>query len=57
MPDMVVTEEIKNKTIKKINVQNWNVVMWKQVIYHKNKYLTPQMSAFIKMFVEMQQNK
>lgn len=57
LPDMVVTEEIKNKTIKKINVQNWNVVMWKQVIYHKNKYLTPQMSAFIKMFVEMQQNK
>ena len=56
LPNMVVSEEIKNGTIQKINVENWNVVMWKQIIYHKNKYVTPQMSAFIKMLMEMQQN-
>ena len=35
LPNMVVSEEIKNGTIQKINVENWNVVMWKQIIYHK----------------------
>ncbi|USF29355.1 LysR family transcriptional regulator [Clostridium sp. MD294] len=57
LPKIVVLEEMKNQTIQKINVENWNVVMWKQIIYHRNKYVTPQMNTFIKMMIEMQQNK
>lgn len=57
MPKIVVLEEMKQKKIKKINVENWNVMMWKQILYHKNKYLTPQMNVFIKMLIEIQQKK
>ena len=56
LPKIAVSEEIKNKTIQKINVENWDIAMYKQIIYHKNKYVTPQMGAFIKMLIEMQQN-
>ncbi len=57
LPKIAVLEEIEKKKIKKINVENWDIVMWKQVIYHRNKYLTPQMNVFIKMLIEMQQKK
>ncbi len=57
LPKIVVLEEMKQKKIKKINVENWNVMMWKQILYHKNKYLTPQMNVFIKMLIEIQQKK
>ena len=46
---------MKSQKIDVINVENWNVVMWKQIIYHKNKYVTPQMSAFINMIMQKQQ--
>lgn len=46
---------MKRQKIDIINVENWNVVMWKQIIYHKNKYVTPQMNAFINMIIQKQQ--
>lgn len=57
LPKMTVLEEIKNKKIEKINVKNWDIIMWKQILYHKNKYVTPQMNLFLKMLIEMQCNK
>ena len=48
-------KEMESQKIDVINVENWNVVMWKQIIYHKNKYVTPQMSAFINMIMQKQQ--
>lgn len=56
LPKIAVLEEIENQKIEKINVKNWNVEMWKQILYHKNKYVTPQMDAFLKMLIEMQCN-
>ncbi len=55
LPKIAAVKEMKSQKIDVINVENWNVVMWKQIIYHKNKYVTPQMSAFINMIMQKQQ--
>lgn len=52
LPKIAAVKEMKSQKIDVINVENWNVVMWKQIIYHKNKYVTPQMSAFINMIMQ-----
>lgn len=54
LPAIAVMEPIKKKQIAKIPVVDWNVVMWKQLIYHKNKYVTPQMNAFIQLLIEQE---
>ena len=56
LTQIAVLEEMKHKRIAKIDVENWNIVMWKQIVYHRNKYLTPQMSAFINMLMKKNQN-
>ena len=55
LPKIAAAKEMESQKIDVINVENWNVVMWKQIIYHKNKYVTPQMSAFINMIMQKQQ--
>lgn len=56
LPTIAVTEQVKKNQIAKIPVVDWDIVMWKQLIYHKNKYVTPQMNAFIQLLIAQEKN-
>lgn len=52
MPDYVIKEYIKNGELAVLNVNCQPIEFSSQLIYHRGKFITPQMSAFIKMIRE-----
>lgn len=51
IPSFVVSKEISSNLITPLNVDNINVTVWKQLIYHKGKVLSPAMKLFIETLV------
>jgi len=49
MPDYVVKESVENMDLKVLDVSYSNINLWSQVVYHKNKYITPQMETLIEL--------
>lgn len=47
LPYYVVHDFVKQKKLKILDVKEIKVEMWSQLVYHKNKLLTPQMKSFI----------
>ncbi|MDF9824529.1 DNA-binding transcriptional LysR family regulator [Breznakia sp. PF5-3] len=52
LPYYVVQELVEQGELTILDIKEVNVTMWSQVVYHKNKLLTPQMKAFIDMLKE-----
>lgn len=49
LPDWLVQEDIKEQTLKQLNYKLPGNEIWLQTIYHKNKWLTGAMNAWVKM--------
>jgi DNA-binding transcriptional LysR family regulator len=53
LPEYVVTEEVGNGEINILDVTDCDVELCSQVVYHKNKWVTPQMDFFMKLIGEI----
>lgn len=45
LPDFVTKEMVKEGRLKELVVEGFQVEVWKQLLYHKDKWLSPQMQA------------
>ena len=49
LPKCTVRQELENEELVQIQTDFPVVKMYCQLLYHKNKWLTPQMNAFIQL--------
>lgn len=54
LPDYAINESIKKGSLVKINVTENLIKVWRQLIYHKNKWVTPQMQSMINLIKEFE---
>ena len=47
LPDYVVDNALKTHEIVKLDVKGFEFEVWQQLIYHKNKWMSPQLKAVI----------
>lgn len=47
LPDYVTEAEVQAGSIVRLNVMDFHVTVWKQLIYRRDKWLSPQMKAMI----------
>ncbi len=52
IPEFVISEQIKAGTIVKLDINDIHVELYKQLIYHKGKWITPAMQAMIDMLCD-----
>ena len=52
LPEFVVRDQLAQGTIVRLNVEGISVELWRQVIYHKSKWMTPAMQAMIDIIRE-----
>ena len=56
LPCYAVKDSIKNGTLVKIDVSENQIEVWRQLIYHKNKWVSPAMRAMIKLIKEYEKD-
>lgn len=56
LPCYAVKDSIKNGTLVKIEVSENQIEVWRQLIYHKNKWVSPAMRAMIKLINEYEKD-
>ena len=54
LPDYVTAEALKRGTIVQLTVKNFEIELWKQILYHRDKWVSPQMQAAIEQLCYMQ---
>lgn len=47
LPDYVTKSAVEKGKITRLNVQNFNVELWKQLLYHRDKWVSQQMQAVL----------
>ena len=47
LPDFVTKDMVKKGKLCYLNVVDFNTEIWKQLIYHKNKWMSKRLKAFI----------
>lgn len=47
LPDYVTEERVKNGTLRYIEVEDIDIEVWKQLLYHKNKWVSKEMEAVL----------
>ena len=47
LPDYVTEEAVRAKKMKRLEINDFRPELWKQVIYHRDKWLSPQMKAVL----------
>lgn len=52
LPDYVTKQDVKEGKMEYVDVIDFDVEIWKQLLYHRNKWLSPQMEAVIKYCVD-----
>ena len=52
LPDFVTDAPVKEGKLAYLNVIDFNAHIWKQLIYHKNKWMSEAMKAFIEYVKE-----
>lgn len=52
LPMYVVGEHLKSGRLVKLDVPEFSAAMHQQLVYHKNKWVTPQMQGFIDLIVQ-----
>jgi len=45
LPDYVTENSVREGKLIRLNVKDFNVNVWKQLIYHRDKWISPQMQA------------
>lgn len=57
LPEYIVRNALSAGTIARLNVPDCHVEMQRQLLYHKDKWLTPQMKQFIELVREQPSRK
>ena len=52
LPEFVVRDQLTRGTIVRLNVEGVEASLWRQLIYHKGKWMTPAMQAMIDIIRE-----
>lgn len=52
LPEYAVRASLTSGKLVKLNVPENTIRVWRQLIYHKNKWMTPQMEAMIRVIKE-----
>ena len=47
LPDFVTREQVDSGVLCHLDVSDMNIDIWKQLIYHKNKWMSKSLKAFI----------
>lgn len=57
LPEYVVRDYLKDGQLTILDTECDEIVMWSQLVYHRNKYVTPQMKLFMNLILKHIQNK
>ena len=57
LPDFVTEELVGSGQLCYLDVKDMNIDIWKQLIYHKNKWMTKAMKTFIDYVIEHEFSK
>lgn len=52
LPEYVAQDYIKKGQLSVLDTECDEVVLWSQLVYHRNKYVTPQMSQFMDLMLK-----
>ncbi len=55
VPECVVRPHLAAGKLARLNVPDCHIEVWRQLFYHKDKWVTPQMQAFIALVKEMEE--
>ncbi|WP_303881298.1 LysR family transcriptional regulator [Acetomicrobium mobile] len=55
LPKYIVNESVRKNELVELDVKGCDVQLWSQVVYHKNKWVTPQMELFMKLIGEKEE--
>lgn len=47
LPDFVTEKAVQEGSIVRLNVENFEVNVWKQILYHRNKWMSKQMDVVL----------
>lgn len=50
LPDYSTRQAVREKKLRYLNVKNFHIEIWAQLLYHRDKWVSPQMKAFITLF-------
>lgn len=53
LPDFVTEAAVQAGTIKRLQVKDFDVAVWKQLLYHREKWMSPPMQAVIEYLTEL----
>jgi len=48
LPEYVTHQSVKEGKLKYLNVEGFQIEVWKQLLYHRDKWVTPQMEVIMK---------
>ena len=57
LPDFVTAEEVAEGKLKYLDVTDCQIDIWKQLIYHRNKWMSKHFEAFIQFVMEYEFGK
>ena len=52
LPDYVTAEKVKDGRLAHLNVDDFDVEVWKQLLYHRDKWVSPQMDSVMRYCVD-----
>lgn len=55
LPEFTVRKDIEEGKLAPLDVKNFAMRTWRQIVYHKDKWVTREMDAFMKLAKEMEQ--
>ena len=53
LPDYVTEDAVRRGTVKRLLVEDFDVELWKQILYRRDKWVSLQMKAIIKHLGEI----
>ena len=57
LPDFVVGDEVKKGTLVQLDVKDFQADIWQQLIYHRNKWISKALDAFIRYVCDHEFNR
>lgn len=52
LPEYVVRDYVKSGKLAVLDTECEEIVMWSQLVYHRNKFVTPQMKLFLELMLK-----
>jgi len=57
LPDYVTAEAVKEGRLFYLNVEDFGVEVWKQLLYHRDKWVSPQMESLLEYCIDNEFSK